>query len=97
LITGATDGLGRALAGRAHREGWDVLAHGRSDEQLGQLAGELDGNRTLRADLAVLADVVALAKTVHDSVPRLDVLVKQRRRRRHSTGRRCADRERRRP
>ncbi len=75
LITGATDGLGRALAGRAYREGWDVLAHGRSDERLAQLAGELDGVRTFRADLASLADVAALAVTVQDTVPRLEVLV----------------------
>ncbi len=34
LITGATDGLGRALAERAVAEGWDVLAHGRSAEKL---------------------------------------------------------------
>ena len=75
LITGATDGLGRALAGRAHREGWDVLAHGRSDERLEQVAGELDGVRTFRADLAALADVAALAMAVEDRAPRLDVLV----------------------
>ena len=75
LITGATDGLGRALAGRAHGEGWEVLAHGRSEERLARLAGELDGVRTFRADLAALADVAALAAIIQDAVARLDVLV----------------------
>jgi NAD(P)-dependent dehydrogenase (short-subunit alcohol dehydrogenase family) len=75
LITGATDGLGRALAQRAHGEGWDVLAHGRSDEKLAALAGELPGVRTMRADLASLAEVAELAQAVQDATDRLDVLV----------------------
>jgi NAD(P)-dependent dehydrogenase (short-subunit alcohol dehydrogenase family) len=75
LIPGATDGLGRALATRAHREGWDVLAHGRSEERLAALAAELGGVRTFRADLASLAEVAALADEVGGAVDRLDVLV----------------------
>jgi NAD(P)-dependent dehydrogenase (short-subunit alcohol dehydrogenase family) len=75
LITGATDGLGRAVAGRAYREGWDVLAHGRSAERLAALADELPGIRTFRADLAALAEVAALAEEVGASTERLDVLL----------------------
>jgi NAD(P)-dependent dehydrogenase (short-subunit alcohol dehydrogenase family) len=75
LITGATDGLGRALATRAHAEGWDVLAHGRSEERLATLAQELDGVRTFRADLASLAAVAGLADAVLGTVDRLDALV----------------------
>jgi NAD(P)-dependent dehydrogenase (short-subunit alcohol dehydrogenase family) len=75
LITGATDGLGRELATRAYREGWDVLAHGRSDERLAALADELPGVRTFRADLAALAEVAALAEAVQAATNRLDVLV----------------------
>jgi NAD(P)-dependent dehydrogenase (short-subunit alcohol dehydrogenase family) len=75
LITGATDGLGRALAGRAHGEGWNVLAHGRSEQKLAALAGELPGVRTFRADLASLAEVAALADEVRAATDRLDVLV----------------------
>jgi len=75
LITGATDGLGRALAVRAHHEGWDVLAHGRSEERLAALTAELAGVRTFRADLASLAEVAALADAVIGAVDRLDVLV----------------------
>jgi NAD(P)-dependent dehydrogenase (short-subunit alcohol dehydrogenase family) len=75
LITGATDGLGRELAGRAYREGWEVLAHGRSEERLAALAEELPGVRTFRADLAALAEVAALAEAVQEATDRLDVLV----------------------
>jgi NAD(P)-dependent dehydrogenase (short-subunit alcohol dehydrogenase family) len=75
LITGATDGLGRALAARSHDEGWTVLAHGRSVEKLAALADELPGVRTFRADLASLAEVSALAAEVQAATDRLDVLV----------------------
>lgn len=75
LITGATDGLGRAIAARAYREGWDVLAHGRDEAKLAALADELPGARTLRADLAALADVAALAEEVQAATGRLDVLL----------------------
>jgi NAD(P)-dependent dehydrogenase (short-subunit alcohol dehydrogenase family) len=75
LITGATDGLGRALAARAHDDGWTVLAHGRSDEKLAALAGELPSVRTFRADFASLAEVAALAEEVEAATDRLDVLV----------------------
>ncbi len=75
LITGATDGLGRALAARAHGEGWDVLAHGRSAEKLAALTAELPGVRTFRADLAELAQVATLADEVVAATDRLDVLV----------------------
>jgi NAD(P)-dependent dehydrogenase (short-subunit alcohol dehydrogenase family) len=75
LVTGATDGLGRALAARAHGEGWEVLAHGRSEERLAALARELEGVRTFRADLASLEEVAGLADAVLGAVDRLDVLV----------------------
>ena len=75
LVTGATDGLGRAIAARAYREGWDVLAHGRDEEKLAVLADELPGARTLRADFAELADVAALAEDVGTATERLDVLL----------------------
>jgi NAD(P)-dependent dehydrogenase (short-subunit alcohol dehydrogenase family) len=39
LVTGATDGLGRAIAGELAADGWSVLLHGR-DEARGQAALE---------------------------------------------------------
>jgi NAD(P)-dependent dehydrogenase (short-subunit alcohol dehydrogenase family) len=76
LVTGATDGLGRALAERLARLGMTVHIHGRSAEKLAAAAREITaatGNErvhTHRADLASLAEVRALA----DEIAALDAL-----------------------
>jgi NAD(P)-dependent dehydrogenase (short-subunit alcohol dehydrogenase family) len=76
LVTGATDGLGRALATRLAGEGATVIAHARSEERgRAALADLLDGPGDVRlvvGDLASLQAVRALADQVPD---RLDVLV----------------------
>ncbi|MFD0684000.1 SDR family NAD(P)-dependent oxidoreductase [Actinomadura fibrosa] len=76
LITGATDGLGRALAAELAAEGATVLVHGR-DDQRGKAALQEIGGRAAwyRADLSSLAEVRALAEAVRADHPRLDVLV----------------------
>lgn len=71
LVTGATDGLGRALAARLHAEGAQLLLHGRDPGKLAAVAGELTGARTLQADFASLGDVRRLAAEVGE----VDVLV----------------------
>ncbi|MEV7599277.1 SDR family NAD(P)-dependent oxidoreductase [Kitasatospora sp. NPDC089797] len=81
LVTGSTDGLGRALAHRLAAEGATVLLHGRDKGRLDRTAGEiaaahgLDRPATLRADLADLDQVRALAAEVRGTTDRLDVLV----------------------
>jgi NAD(P)-dependent dehydrogenase (short-subunit alcohol dehydrogenase family) len=78
LITGATDGLGRALAHAVLDGGATVLVHGRSDERIAATVAELGGGervRSYRADLASLAAVHALADELLAAEPRLDVLV----------------------
>jgi NAD(P)-dependent dehydrogenase (short-subunit alcohol dehydrogenase family) len=75
LVTGATDGLGRAVAGELAADGWTVLLHGR-DAARGQAALEETGAaRLYLADLASLADVSRLADEVLAGEERLDVLV----------------------
>jgi NAD(P)-dependent dehydrogenase (short-subunit alcohol dehydrogenase family) len=71
LVTGATDGLGRALAQRLHEDGAQLLLHGRDPDKLDAVAADLPGARTLQADLASLADVRRMAGEVDG----LDVLV----------------------
>lgn len=77
LVTGATDGMGRALAAELARSGATVLVHGRDPRRIADTVAELGGAqvRTYRADLADLAQVRSLAEQVTEREPRLDVLV----------------------
>lgn len=76
LITGATDGLGRALAAELAAEGATVLVHGRNDRRGEATLREIGGRASwYRADLSSLAEVRALAEAVRADHPRLDVLV----------------------
>ncbi len=80
LITGATGGLGRALAHRAAEHGATVVAHGRDEQRLRELALEVEEATgtsidTVVADLADLREVDRLADSVLDTYDRLDVLV----------------------
>jgi NAD(P)-dependent dehydrogenase (short-subunit alcohol dehydrogenase family) len=75
LVTGATDGLGRALVTELSRAGAHVLAHGRDPDKLAQLHSAL-GVETLQADLAELRQVRDLARAARNAAGgRLNVLV----------------------
>lgn len=80
LITGATSGLGRALAEELAAQGATLLLHGRDQRKGDELLTELrqrTGNAKLtflRADFARLAEVNALAEQAATS-DRLDALV----------------------
>jgi NAD(P)-dependent dehydrogenase (short-subunit alcohol dehydrogenase family) len=81
LITGATDGLGRALAAEVADAGAEVLVHGRSKDRIAHTLEELREHtdpeklRSYRADLASLDEVRRLAAEVRANEPRLHVLV----------------------
>jgi NAD(P)-dependent dehydrogenase (short-subunit alcohol dehydrogenase family) len=81
LITGATDGLGRALAAELAARGATLLIHGRDDARGRETTEEIrarTGNaklRWLRADLASLDEVRTLADRVASGHERLDALV----------------------
>ena len=82
LLTGATDGMGRALAASLAREGATVLVHGRDAGRIAATVAEVTAAasspgrvRSYQADLASLAAVRALAGQVSEAEPRLDVLV----------------------
>jgi len=81
LVTGATDGLGKAISVELARAGATVLVHGRSLERAEAAAADIraaSGSELLRTcagDLASLAQVRSLAESVTASGPRLDVLV----------------------
>ena len=82
LVTGATDGHGRALARALVGSGATVLVHGRDENRIAAVVDELRGAapagdrvRSHRADLASLAEVERLAGEVLAGEERLDVLV----------------------
>ena len=71
LVTGATDGLGRLVAGDLARRGLDVLVHGRDAGRAEAVAAEIGAAGVHLADFASLAQVRALA----EELPPVDVLV----------------------
>ena len=83
LVTGATDGIGRATALALASRGVRVLVHGRDARKAASVADEIRGvagagalaGDPVIADLSALADVRRLAEHVTSAVPRLDVLL----------------------
>jgi NAD(P)-dependent dehydrogenase (short-subunit alcohol dehydrogenase family) len=80
LVTGATDGLGRALSSELARSGATVLVHGRDEHRIADTVAEVESAgdgpvRPYQADLADLTQVAALAEQVLANEPQLDVLV----------------------
>ncbi|HEV2075686.1 MAG TPA: SDR family oxidoreductase [Thermoleophilaceae bacterium] len=81
LVTGATDGLGRAVAEKLARNGATVLVHGRDREKAERVVAgiqEVTGSHRLRvhvADLASLDQVRTLVAEVVEQSDRLDALV----------------------
>lgn len=81
LVTGATDGLGRALARELAAAGATVLIHGRDADRLRATEQEIarvsasDRPRSYRADFSSLAEVHRMVEALLDREPQLDVLV----------------------
>ena len=81
LVTGSTDGLGRAVATSLAESGARVVLHGRDDARGKEAMAEIraaTGNQDIhwqRADFASLDSVAALAEGVQRDYDRLDVLV----------------------
>jgi NAD(P)-dependent dehydrogenase (short-subunit alcohol dehydrogenase family) len=74
LITGASRGLGRALARSLTERGWQVVADARGVHALADVAAELPSAVTIAGSVTDPAHLDALATTVH-GFGRLDLLV----------------------
>jgi short-subunit dehydrogenase len=79
LITGASQGIGRALALAAARKGGRVLATARSEELLRELAAEAQSTgatvETVQADVTAPEGRLAMVETARQALGGLDILV----------------------
>ncbi len=81
VITGATDGLGRAVAARAAADGERVILHGRHPDRLAAASTEIAAETgaeppdTVVADLSSLAAVHTVADQLAAVTDHIDVLV----------------------
>lgn len=75
LITGASGGIGTAIARRLHADGYTVALHYHSGKQAAEnLAAELDG-MAFGADLADFAQIDRMTDAVHQQLGSIDLLV----------------------
>jgi len=76
VVTGASRGIGRAIARACAREGGEVVLVGRDREGLGRVARELQGSGVPRvADVTRPAAVSRLFRRIGKRYGRLDILV----------------------
>jgi 3-oxoacyl-[acyl-carrier protein] reductase len=76
LVTGASGGLGGAIARALHAQGAAVALSGTRREALDKLAGDLgDRAKTFPCDLASAAEVDALVPAVEEGLGGVDILV----------------------
>lgn len=79
LVTGATDGIGRATTHKLLEQGWHVLVHGRNEAKAHTVVQALSTANTkvtpVWGDFAKMAEVVELSTQVKAEVSTLDVLV----------------------
>jgi 3-oxoacyl-[acyl-carrier protein] reductase len=76
LVTGATGGIGAAIATALHARGAAVGISGRNEDKLKELAAAL-GERVhiLPADLSDLAQIETLVKSATEAMGKIDILV----------------------
>jgi NAD(P)-dependent dehydrogenase (short-subunit alcohol dehydrogenase family) len=76
VVTGASTGIGRAIATRFVAEGAHVFITGRRQAELDAAVNEIGSNvEGIRTDSADLADLDALYRTIQQRKGRIDVLV----------------------
>jgi 3-oxoacyl-[acyl-carrier protein] reductase len=75
LVTGATGGIGAAIARSLHRQGARLAVSGTRRAVLDELAGELAGATVLPCNLADAKEVDALVPAAEGALGSLDILV----------------------
>jgi NAD(P)-dependent dehydrogenase (short-subunit alcohol dehydrogenase family) len=75
LITGASSGIGRALALQYAAAGWQVLAVARNGERLQQLTQQSPWIHALQLDLTDHGALAASVTDIQQLLPRLDLII----------------------
>ena len=79
IVTGASRGIGRAIAGRLADDGWELLVSARGGQGLNEAVAALSKSgaavRGVPADMGNPADVEALARAHYQGGSELDLLV----------------------
>ena len=75
LVTGATSGIGRALAEAFHQAGNTVIVAGRRAALLQEVAAENPGMTTMEFDVEDAAGIAGFAARLVAAQPRLNVLI----------------------
>ena len=79
IVTGASDGIGEAIARKLAAAGAKVVLAARSDEKLATLAHELPGSIAVHTDMTQQADIQNLIDRAIAIDGRIDILDQQRR------------------
>ena len=75
IVTGASDGIGEAIAKKLAAAGAKVILAARSDEKLAALAHELPNSVAVHADMTQQADIQNLIDRTMDIDGRIDILI----------------------
>lgn len=75
IITGATSGIGKALAVELSKRNNHIIAVARSEDKLKHLQNQLPSVTTIRCDLSVKQDVVDLAESLERENLKISVLI----------------------
>jgi short-subunit dehydrogenase len=75
VVTGASSGIGAAIARLAHQRGMRVVLAARRADLLSAVAEELPGTLTVPTDVTDASQVDRLVRTAVDAFGRIDVLV----------------------
>ena len=94
LVTGASSGIGLAVARLLANNGGKIALNARSSEKLEEVATELPGSAAFPADMSDEFAIREMVEKVQAKFGRIDVLVNNAGRGMHAAGRRNVGRDR---